>query len=397
MAYASTVGAVVAAILGYGLSLAFSLSKLALIAPPEGANPNNQLFLLRSGLNFLAIQHIGLTGTGASGNAHVSIIWPITVWAILPAVALFFGGFICQKLSGIQDRGNFALGAMIAVPYAILLMVARAFFTVPSAGVKLPPLPADGLSLDPSQLPIVFSATALSTLFHALIFGLIFGGIGAMGIRRLLKGFSDKNTFWPSWARGAAASLVIGQLVFFLLIIVLAGVSHSKNKAWTSASLIPAEAGLAHYLSHGVTLSGSIKTEISMPGAQPTVQSYKAGIFTGTEADGKKKPVPPAARLLLLIPAIALIIGGRLAAKSKDTTPKWRLAVQFAGAYALLLSAVVGLFTLVISSKTAFEGLSTSTSLAVGPSVAQAFAFGLILALIFGFIGAVTTSRNGNP
>lgn len=400
LTYSAIVGTVVAAILGYGLSLAFSLFGLALVAPTDGVRPHSALFLERSGLNFLAIHHIKIIGSSLAGEAtkaNVSIVWPITLWAIIPALALIIGGFTCRKLTNVR-QGTFAMGAALAVPYTLVLLIGRAFLSVPSTAVKLPQLPLQGLTVDPSILPTIFNASALSIVLHGLIFGMIFGGLGSLGLKGIRKGLTQKNAFWPSWARGAVLALVLGQTILLVLIAAFAlGSTHAKNREWTSASLISEEAGLAHYFSHGVTLRGGIESKVGIPEAQPTSESFRAGMLQGTEANGKKKPVKPIAYTALLIPALACLIGGRFAAKkSEKIRPKWQLAASFAASYALLMSAIVGLYTLVISTATSFEGIATTASIAVGPSAAEAFAFSLAISFIFGFIGIGTCRTNVN-
>jgi hypothetical protein len=399
LAYGSTAGAVVAAVLGYALSTFASVLGMGLITSVEtiSFHSDNRLFLYGSGLNFLAIHHIRLlgNGTGVSEGMHTSIIWPITVWALIPAVALIVGGYISSKLSNGRGAGRFASGAAVALPYAVLLSAASFLFVVPS-GIRLPSLPISGWSFDPSLLPLVFKAPLIGTFLHGIVFGLIFAGLGAMGgLRRIWGALVSKGAYWPSWVRGAVAAFLVSKVIILLLAVLIAvGQGHrSSNTQWVTPNTMPGIAGMAHCFSCGATLRGSITTKAAMAG-NPISESYRVGMLKGLDYDNNKKPLPNLAFLALIIPAVGMVLGGFLAAKSAaETRPKLELGVAFACAYALLLSALAPCYMLLINT---MSSSGARTTLLISPSIAETFIFSFILAFIFGLIGVIIYRPNAS-
>lgn len=412
VAFGAIVGAAAAFIVGYCLSAAFSILGFALITPSEDARPSAVRFLARSGLNFYAVHHIRIDGGGLPGgpaDTFVSIAWPITMWAIVPVLALVMGGWISARLSRAAGPGSFWAGALTALPYAVILLVLRPIFAVPSVGISLPTLPVPGLEFDPGLVTARLFPAMDSTLLHGLLFGVIFGTLGASGSptnrRRLLL---LPNAFRPSWARGALISLVAGQLILLLLLALASSLGVGADsagddvrergrqmRAW--ATILPTVSGSLYYLSHGVTLKGEYVVKPGVPEARPIVQRYRAGIITGIVADGKRESVPKWAYIAVLAPALALTLGGFLAARSAiGAYSKIGLTTGFAASYALLLTGLSTLYTLVLRTIVTTGEFSTYTVATIGPAPAQSFIFGLILAFIFGLIGVTIYRPNAH-
>ena len=420
LAYGAVIGAVAAAALGYGLSVAFSTAGLALVAPSEGAGRDSGLFFARSGLNYLAIHHIRIVGGGLPGNpanVALSILWPLTIWAVIPAAALMVGGYVSRRLSGAASPAWFASGALVAIPYIIFLLVASIFFVVPSTAVKLPEISGTGIA--PESVPALLRAAADGTVLNGILFGIIFGGLGALGgFRAIWNGLFRRDAFWPSWARGAMISVIAGQLVFFVLVFVLAflaprlgfggGISNPSPseagtlseagemmRSWVTVS--PAVSGNIHYFSHGVTLAGRITSKVGIPEARSNVQVFRAGIIKGITYEGESKPVARWLYLLVLAPAIALAYGGYIAARTgNEQNARFALAAKFAVFYALLLTALVPLYTLALRTAIMTGEITTRTAAMVGPSAAQTFGLSLVIAFVFGYMGVKIHRRDAN-
>jgi hypothetical protein len=421
LTYGAASGAVVAAILGYGLSAWLSMLGFALILPTENIKTSLEQYLSRSGLNFLAIHHIRIIGNsmpGGSGGNHISIIWPITTWAIIPAVALMIGGFISVRMSNARGIARFISGALVAIPYVILLLVARPFFAVSGADISLPSIAIQGCDtiLDANAQ---FSPSILSTIFHGLLFGVLFAGIGAFGgpIAAWRKLFQE-DSFWPAWMRGAFIALIIGY-VFFLFCASFAatrfaryrvsGDSESTLPLKTSITLIPAVSGMADYLAHGITLSGGTSSTLDFGQGF----EFRAGLIRGIkdssekstvgelENGGKKKPTPiwpKWAYLLLIIPALSLIIGGYITAKTaKRPIRKPAIIIGIAGMYALLSTVLIGFFRLTQSSTMAVGDMTNRVAITIGPSAAETFLCSLLFGFIFGLIGVVIYRQHDRP
>ncbi|MBI2842798.1 MAG: hypothetical protein HYX78_05305 [Armatimonadetes bacterium] len=403
LAYGAAVGAVVAAVLGFGLSAALSTVRLALIMPAEGARPDFGAFLARSGLNFLAIHHIRIIGEalpGGPGQTGVSIMWPLTIWAAVPAFALAVGGYARARLSGLS-RANFFAGASVAFPYTIILLVIRPVFSMPSVSIKLPEIAGTGVA--PESVPALLSAAFVSTLLHGLLFGIVFGSVGALGGLRVIRNaLFGGDGFVPSWMRGAVAAVFAGEIVFLVLVLAASGLAGGEERraetlrSWITIS--PAVAGNILYLAHGVTLRGQLVTRVGIPEARPNVRTYRAGLITGIQSEGRKSRMPGWAYAAFLVPALALIFGGFLAGKTASASlGRLALAAGYAGMYALLLTALVSFSTLALRTEIRAGAITTTTTAVLGPSAAQTFALSLVAAFVFGLIGIGITQRNDHP
>lgn len=396
----AVLGTIIALIIGYGLCTALYTQGLALITPAVGTKGS---FLSKSLLNYITIHHVRIIGSGLQGgpsSIFVSILWPITFWAIIPAIALMVGGWISSIVSGASGKNRFWAGASIAVFYTVALFVAGLYAKVPSVSINLPELGGLGPATDTVQA--ILHPSVLGTIFSGLVFGFVFGGIGAIGgFKGIWKGLFKKGGFLPFWARGACIALFGGQILLLVVLTIFAAVGGNRAKIvdrsegkWavvrSYASVLPALAGDVHYLSHGVTLRGSIIIKVPQGIPEVPAQTYRAGLLSGVVADGKTKSVPVWAYLLILIPAGMLTIGGFIAAKSEELKSNSLLfAIRFAGSYAILLSAFTLLFTLIAETIRKTGEMAIATTRSIGPSASQAFLFGLVLAFVFGLLGSM--------
>jgi len=398
LTFGAAAGAVAAVILGYALSAALSMLGLAFIGTTEEVRETSAQAFIRWGLNYYAIHHIQIVGKGVSeamGNTQVSVFWPVTIWAAVPAVTAILGGLISSKLSRSEGTSRFAVSALFAIIYAAILVTVRMLISVPSANIGFPQFEIEGWSPTLGALPTKLVPDFASTLLHGLMFGLIFGGIGAFGGPvRAWHGMFRRDSFWPAWMRGALFSLIISYVVFLLILAAFAGISLGRGSgedegseqitASTAATLLPTAAGLVHYFSHGVTLNGEA-------GTTPAIDDgfrFRSGLLSGRVEDDKRSPVPGWAYILLLIPAAAMVAGGYVTAKTvKGPLNRLALAAGFAGTYALMFTALTPFFTLVQASKVTVGDITTQSSVLIGPSAAQAFPISLVLAFVFGIIG----------
>jgi hypothetical protein len=403
--YAALVGAVAAALIGYLLSVASSAAGLALVIPAPNVEPDLAGLLTVAGLNYCAIQLILIVGEGPGAAVRTS--WPLTTWAVLPALALIVGGAVSGRLSGIRGAGRFAAGASIAIPYTLILLAARGLFALQSESVRFGLPQIAGADIAPETIPALLSPAMASTILYALLFGLVFGGIGAIGLRAAWRGLVSRESSWPAWARGAVYSLVVGHVVLLLIFTVfLVSSAHrlpaegdmdraAVTRSWVTA--LPTMAGFGHYASHGVTLRGSTVIRPGLAEIPPDVRMYGAGLMRGiiTE-EGQRRPIPAVAYIALILPAAALTAGGFMAAKTgAGPVSKPMLAAGMAGVYALLMTAMVPVYTLAIRTQMSFEEFTTRAAVTLGPAAAQTFVLGLILAFVFALLGAGIYRSNG--
>jgi hypothetical protein len=324
------------------------------------------------------MHHIRIVGESSSGA--VSILWPATILAVLPAAGIIIGGWLAGKIGGAKS------GIWLAVPYTIILLIVRPYVAILSTAISLPAVPVSGAEFDPGLLPRLLSPALVSTLFHGLAFGAFFGAVGGAGGFAAIRRWVAGRTSWPAWARAALMSLLISEIVFLLLLTALTAVraGHQEKpnqvvRVWTTQAL--AGAKLSHYLAQGVTLRGWVEPL--------QIGSFKIGWFTGIAQEGKEpKRAPFWLYLLGIVPAASLVCGGVMAAKADHgLTNRFVLIASTSGAYALFQSAAVLLYTLALGTQITAGGVTTDTALTIAPSAAQAFLFGLIFALIFTTIG----------
>ncbi len=180
----------------------------------------------------------------------------------------------------------------------------------------------------------------------------------------------------------------------FLLAVYAGYMSHRGRlllPTETTATLLPAGAGITGYLAHGVTLTGAATSSLDIESGF----RLRTGLFRGVDFDGKTRPTPSWAYFLLILPAVALIIGGKLAARlSNRSLNPYCLAISFAGAYALLFTAVRPLFAIIQRSEITAAGIRNQAAFTIEPSSAEAFAFSLILAFVFGLVGITLNRRH---
>jgi hypothetical protein len=393
------VGAIVAALLGYGVSLLLYGQGIALISPSETAGKSTEALLGRPGLNFEAIHHIRVAGAGlpgADGNLSVSIQWPVSLLVIIPALSLMIGGWVASKI--VATRGNFVVGALIALPYVAILLIVREWIAVPSSAIALPALPNDIPQFDPGLIAAVLRPEPLSAIFNGLVLGIIFGGIGAIGgPAALWHGVRRGGGIWPAWIRGAFAAAIGGHIVFLLLLALFIGLWLPKQDMDTSAraragrsyaTLLTTGAGWAHYFAHGVTLTGHVEADPGVADVPPTVQTYQAGLLTGFKSEDKTKPIKPVMFALMVVPAVLLFFAGRAA--GAESSNRVISAAMMAGFYALIMTAGVLFFSIATSTAISVGDVTSRTSVVLGPSAKYTFPLALGFGFAFGVLGAIT-------
>lgn len=390
----TVIAAIAGAIIAWGVGFSFCtvLAKLGLALVGPSAATSDRESLARYGLNYLAVHHAAIVGSTPSG-VSVNILWPITTWAAAPAIALMVGGFVVRRVSG---RQGFIAGAAMAVPYTILLLAAQHWSRVASASVALPRLPIEGTEFDLGLVAVVLKASVPGLVCYGLLFGIVFGAIGASGgLLGLWRRITGRVIGWPDWVRGACGALIVEYLVFLAFgAIVLTSIIPKHGAAAARepsrkeyASLLPTAAAWMNCLAHGITLKGQLESQTSVEGIPPTVQDYGAGLISGILSEGKRTSPPWQLYLAIIVPVAALTWAGRMASGGTlGLAAKAAFAARMSVFYALAMCASTLCFTLRIATSFAAAG----SSVKLGPSPAQSFVLSLVIAFIFAFVGAVT-------
>lgn len=381
LAAASAAGAAAAVIIGFALSLIAAWLGLGILRPSEtAADLSFNKTLARAGINLLISHRAAIVG-GSTTNWLV-ISWPLTLWAIIPAASLLVGGYLCSVIISRRAGNKFAVGASTAIPYTMFLLIMRPFCAVLSSSVQLPNLPAKGVEFDFNLLPtaIKLYSSLGDVIIMGLVFGILFGGLGASrGWAKLLSPEVIKS----SWIRGALAALFFGYLTMSVIAFGITAVT----SRWTSVDLIPAVAGNFYGMAHGASLKVIRSNTVSSNGS-----SSEGG---STEFESKSVMTPAAILALGIIPAFWLLAGGSAAAAGSGKSP-FIASAKMAAFYALCLTAVSPLFSFVLSQINTAGGVPVKTTVTLSLAPAQIFIGSLIIALVFGTLGAFWSLSRAN-
>jgi len=374
-----------------------------------------QLFAIEQHVPLGIAISAGADVSGVSGNASgdVTIGLPLTGLLLLPALALTLGGYF-SAASDFQRSPRFSImrGALIAPFYAVFLaIIAVLGRSSISAG-------AFGFSASATAQPVIWQA-----FLYGLLWGLVFGALGgwlhysgahflSWGLPVLQRASTQLAARITGALTGAVVAYVSGFLLSLVAIVGLyvysivtsaasAPITTPASASATSASgagslgvalilivvLSPTAASWAFALAGGAPFHISATTTLS----SGSNQEASVGLFgTSSNMTGFTAPhIPPTWYLALLLPAIAYLIGGRVAARvARATTP---------GEGALVGALMAIPLSIIMAIAAALAGLSIDISvvglggsLSYAPSVGGAFLAVLIGAAIVGAIGGAT-------
>jgi hypothetical protein len=326
-----------------------------------------------------------------TGTATVSP--PITLLLLVPALALTAGGYVAASTDWWgRPRASFARGAGVALPCALLL----AF---------LGQLGASSGATSNGQ--IVASVNTISLILYGLLWGVLFGGAGALlrlyGKPARALGLALARRPRPRWLAPALGGL--------------AAVGYGAGFAMAAfVATLPALALLETQLPAVTnTLRGSLAGLIAavlllLPGLAILLLGVAGGAPVHGIASGAPGPLPagsaqfslvaasghpPALYMLLILPAMALFLGGRVAARTAGA-PSW-LARLASGAlsgipYALLLTALSWLATAGLTATGQAGGAPLQTTAQVGLGSVGTLVTALLAGVIFGALGGLSVS-----
>jgi|GEM_PF-4426704 len=380
---ASVAGAAAAVLLGFALSLLAAKFGLGILRPSGSTESNSNETLARAGINFLISHHVTIVGRGAT--TWLEINWPITLWAIIPAVSLVLGGYICSLIVG-RKSGGFTVGAVVAIPYTAFLIIMSPYCTAVSKSVQMPNLPAKGVEFDFSILPnaVKLQTLPVDIITAGLVFGILFGGLGALGgIRSWVKLLFSPELPRSSWIRGALAALVFGYFTMSILAFGITAVTHQ----WSSADLIPTVTGNFYGIAHGASLKVIRSNTVSSQG----------GFSKGGSVEFESKNVLPTTTVIALgiIPAFWLLIGGRIAG-ARSGKSFFVNSVEMAGFYALCMVATSALFSFALSQMNTVGDAPVKTTILLSLAPTQVFIGSFAIALVFGTLGAFWSQLNAH-
>jgi len=133
------------------------------------------MLLLAQGGSF----HLGgqVASASVSGDLDISVRLPFTLLALLPVLALLFGGWTAARYSRATTVPESAVrGAMVAIPYSVMAL-AMCWLSASSSSV---PIPAALLGGTSATVGVSAGVDWMSALFTSLLLGIIFGACGAL-------------------------------------------------------------------------------------------------------------------------------------------------------------------------------------------------------------------------
>jgi hypothetical protein len=273
---------------------------------------------------FLLAQHVPLqlaNGTSAA-NGRLSLGAPLTLLALIPVVALLLGGAVASA-SDFERRARYSVarGALLGPIYAVALLLLSLVSLSPVEGDALNV--ASGAHITASPFGAFLSGLAWGTLFGAL------GGWLHLHGRRSLRALPASLERLPLprvvgallgglTALGVGLLACLGVALAALVYLALNGMAPALNgnlarlpatpgELLTSLTLIVTLAPSLAATLWGVTVGAPAQTaQVSYTGHSTFQASF--GALGGSAWGG-------AWLLLALVPVVACLIGGRIAAR----------------------------------------------------------------------------------
>ncbi|HEY7357343.1 MAG TPA: hypothetical protein VH590_12780, partial [Ktedonobacterales bacterium] len=413
-------------LLGRGPLGALSTGNIvALVGPSANSDSvySNPLLLLayahRSALDLNYTTSNLSSGVPTITNTYTeSVTPPLTLLLLIPAIGLIFGGYLAASTNyGGRRLFSVTRGASIGVIYALLVLIISL-----AASSTLPVGNTANANVSQS---IVINPDAISTFLNTLLWGMLFGALGGYLHSRSMPNVAPVGPVSRAVARtraafaGAALTLVIHFALCLLVVVGLYILAQGGGPA-LQAEESPGPGGVGNcsiFLQQPAAQTSSLlpndlDTHISyalispalalyvMPismGAQFAItsgaNSINIGLFGANCGPGTKGTL---FYLLLLLPAIAVILGGRLAARRAQA----RTAREAAGV-GLLFGAALTLLLLLISAyipiTITISSRPINTAASLGPLLSSVFLAGLVFGAVFGVLGSVAGRRRDLP
>ena len=395
-------GAVAAFLIALGLSILFSL-----VAGPGLDSLFDQLYrsptatvnFFSNPLLVFASAHLSEIDFTYPGNT-IGVGLPVTLLSLFPMLGLFLGGYIAAS-TDFTGRRLFSItrGASIGAPYALFAFIAS-------------------LIASSTFNATIIAPNAGSAFLYALLGGAVFGALGgAWRARRLPRGPVAGQTRLSNRIHGALVGAGVAIGITFALCLLLAVILFINAQGNTSTSLASTPGFTGGLCSNSSQVTSEIIAYYGLSNANPPVlllsivvspleilwlmalslgaplqvsaetASVSIGLF------GTNCPPGPQAQflyLLLLIPAIALFLGGRAAARvARPRTEGEAAGVAFLMAIALAILMLLVVFLATLSLTASGTGGGTA-AISIGPSAGGTILASLIFGCTLGSLGSVS-------
>ncbi|MCE5314658.1 MAG: hypothetical protein ABFD49_10320 [Armatimonadota bacterium] len=397
---AAIYGTIVALVVGYGLCFLLIGMGIANVTSPGTSLKYGADAFARAGLNLCAIQHALLVGAGGVGGAKVSaqVLLPLTVWAFIPAFALFVSGYASGRLRSGASRFGVIFAALLGtVFYAAILAGLSRWFSAPIDSGALPS--AGGFEFAPPSFDL--HPRPLSTFIAAGLFGVIFAYIGShFAACRVGRG----SVFSRWWVCGK--SIVPFAIIIQLMIAVAAqmwlisktGPRNPEGPAGRGiVELQPSVAGIAYGLINGATLRASVESDMGLGGAEKRPVSASLNLYKGMKiryrGEDKVKTFPGFVYAGAALIALLALGSGALAVRWGSRDGSLPTAIRIVIVYAAYLWFTMFVCAVAWKSIVTTGHFSAASSVSIGlhyDTTMLATCFGVF---VMAFIGAYLTNR----
>lgn len=350
-----------------------------------------QLFLLEHGIPM----SLALGSPGETGSFSALVTAPLTGLSLIPACALIFAGYVAAA-SDFSHRLSFSLarGALVGPVYGVLLLLVALFG---SSAIQL--AQNTTIQLHPS-LGMAFLA--------GLVWGTALGAFGSLLALRRHHLFTTNRSpdllAGASW--GALIALVSGLLLAAVALLAgmsahvigttpsaavgssASGIAGALDAIMTTISLLIVVAPVAALWLFTLGMGATIDSWFTTSGANFNSVTSTFGLLAA-----QQHPSSVAWWLLLLVPLVSYIIGGRSAAHIARAD-SLRDGALVGWLMAVALTALMLLFTLLtrvlVSSDTTLFGSTVNTHLGIAPSLGAVGLLALLVGSILGALGGAS-------
>jgi uncharacterized protein DUF6350 len=380
-----------------------------LYAAGDQTRPSVVTFARLGGLFFYLFHHVGVV---FQPDASFSGVSPIDFGAgvTLAAAALLgtfvglwliwrFGRKIGEEVGGPGwTRG--VHGAKVAIPYAVLTVALAFVVRIPRNGLDVSGSPA----VHPAYLAAFFWPLGLAALAG------FFGGFGSAGEQWWSA--SPRGRYWKGAIQGGAWMMGLA-LVFALIGLIVLAPTHphdtatffrpfhdkaARGVAVTSVTLLAVPnlaAGLILFPAMGTCLSAGGNL-LGFGGSVCALSwtQFPSGAINARS--GFDLPSPPAVYFLyLLVPLLAVLIGGRMAARRSGAATREQalgIAALAGVVYGLLALLLAVLVTITFKGGTV-SGLRGSFNAHIGPELLPGSLWPFVWGIVGGAIGGLIEGR----
>ncbi len=418
----SILGAVSALIVGLLITFLFRsiLISLAIAVISKAAGPEAKMiakiipeFFPGTGLLFSLGHQAPLITSGSAqipivGNvsASATAFIPVISFLFIPALSILAGGFIAASLSTRKlfkyEISRAETGALISIPYALLMMVVATLFQMKVQSNISVPAPLLGSVNIPISVNIGFQTLKLGA--QSLLWGFLFGALGGalsagISYKKIRDDINASLRLTPFQFIVALVKAILTTLVLLFFVSLLAssillfigsvrenlGNGVGLVGTWLALiTIVPTTILSIYFMAHGIPINLS-----TMYGGSS--QSMSMGIFSGLHLPFLSQGVPYQAYLVMLLPFLALLVYGYVAGKRFRPKNKSEIIIvttKIALIYSVALTIVSRLLNSSLTATIAgAPNVPGSVSVSSGPPIFTTFFMTIIWAWIAGGLG----------